>query len=381
MIKKVSLLYILWRVFSFGPIILGNFFITKRSGYDYIYFSHFLEKSIVPFGNILPLANFDGVYYLLISAGGYTSNAGFFPLFPLSISWATFAFRGFSYQSLLVVQLFAGVILASLYLYLSLIVLYKLIKIDYQRKTAFQTIFFILVFPTSFFFVAVYSESLFLLLSVLSFYFARKRSWFFASLFAGLSTATRFVGIAIIPSLIFEFVKQEKTLFKTKAVVLFLSLAGIIGYIMFNISKWGDAFYFIKAQGNFANNRSVESIVLFPQTVFRYIKIIFKVSSTHFEWWISLLELSSFIFGLIMIYICFKKNVRASYIVFALISLLMPASTGTLSGFPRYVLTIFPLFIGLALLNNRNLKIIYCIVVAILLFTLFALFSRGYYIA
>lgn len=384
MFKKIFLLFFLWRTFLFVPILIANKFIPYRNGYDYTSPVHFLDKSNNIISNFLlsPWANFDGVYYLLIAAKGYTVNAGFFPLFPLSISIINFIFNPAAdrlpFEPL---QYFTAVVLVSLYFVLSLIVMFKLIKIDYKQDIAIWSIIFMLLFPTSFFYATIYSESLFLLLSLCSFYFALKKRWILAAFFGTLLTATRMVGIAIIPALIYEFIKEEKSLFKIKSIPLFFMPLGILSYMLFNFIKWGNAFYFIWAQGNFQNNRSVTSLVFIPQTMYRYIKILLAVKPVQFEWWVAILEISIFIFTSILLFIAWKKKIRISYLIFSLICFLIPVSSGTFTGLPRYSLTLFPIFIALALVKNKTVKIFYAIIGFTLLFILFMLFSKGYFIA
>ena len=391
MLKKIALLFSIWRLLLFIPLILAQIFIPYRTGYSYTSPLYFLtdKHSLISNFLISPWLNFDGVYYLLIAAQGYTVNAGFFPLFPLSIHFITSIFgEKLAFDP---IQYFVSIFLVSAYFLASLFILFKLIRLDYKDNVAIWSIVFTLIFPTSFFFAAIYSESLFLFLTVLSFYFARKKNWFLASVCGGLLTATRLVGIAIIPALIFEFILQNpsslklrragKTFFNLKSLSLLLTPLGILSYILFNLIKWGNAFYFIEAQGNFQNNRTVNGIVFFPQTIFRYIKIIFTVNPNIYEWKIALLELSAFFFAGLLLYVAWKKKVRLSYILFALICFLIPVTTGTFSSLPRYVLVMFPIFIALALIKNKTIKIVYSIISLALLFILFALFSKGYFIA
>jgi len=380
-IKKIVLLFLLWRVFLFVPIIIAHQFVKYRNGYEYTSLNHFLDKSqgLISHFMLSAWANFDGVYYLLIAAKGYTVNAGFFPLFPLLLHAVSVLFGSLIAFDL--IQYLTALILVSLGFLLSLIVLYKLIKLDYKDNVAIFTIVFTLIFPTSFFYAGIYSESFFLLLSIASFYFARTNRWFLASLCGAFLTATRLVGIAIIPALVSEFVKNEKSLLKLKSLFLFISPLGILSYMLFNFLKWGDPFYFIQAQGAFHNERSVDSIVFIPQTIFRYINILTTVSPGIFEWWIALLEISTFSFVSIMFFVAWKKKIRISYILFALICFLIPTSTGTFTGLPRYALVLFPIFIALALVKNKFVKIAYSVIGFSLLMILLALFSKGYYIA
>ena len=381
MIKKIFFLFLTWRAILFLPIIIANQFVKYREGYAYTSINYFIEKSQNIVSNFLlsPWANFDGIYYLLIAEKGYTVNAGFFPLFPIIIHLITSVFGNileFDPR-----QYFTAIFLVSLFFLCALIVLYKLINLDYKSNIAILSIIFILLFPTSFFFAATYSESLFFLLLVLSFYFARKKNWILASIFGMFLTVTRPVGIAIFPALLYEFYVSEKTLIKSKMIALLAIPIGLISYCLYNLHKWGNAFYFIEAQGNFQNNREVSQIILFPQTIFRYLKIFFTVSPRQYEWFIAIFELSAFIFASIMLYIARRKKVRLSYLIFSIIAFLIPVSTGTFSGLPRYILVLFPIFIALALTQNRTFKIFYAALSVILLFVLIALFSKGYFIA
>lgn len=373
MIKRIIFLFLAWRLFLFIPLFLSELSIKFRTGYDYTSpsywssISHFL---------LAPWANFDGVYYLSIAGSGYTvDNAGFFPLFPILIK--IFSLNGPAFS---VSQFFVGLILSSLFLFLSLIMLYKLIKFDYKSNVAILTILTILVFPTSFFFATIYSEGLFFLLLILSFYFARKGNWLLSSISAMFLTATRFVGIAIIPALLFEFFIQNKTFLSKKIIPLVLAPVGILYYAWFNYIQWENPLHFIEAQGKLLNNRSVDHVILFPQTLFRYFKILTSLSIS-FEWWIALLELVTFIFVSTMLYVVWKKKIRTSYLIFSILAFLIPTQTGTFSGLPRYSLVFFPIFIALTLIKNKWIKIVYCVIGIILIFILFMLFSKGYYVA
>jgi len=386
-VKKILLIALLWRILLFIPIILGYLLLPYREGFSYTSIAHFTE-SYNPVLHFLlsPWANFDGVHYLLIAGNGYTNNGAFFPLFSLSI-YALSSIFG-SIQTFFPIQYFSALFLSNIYFLFALIVLFKLIKLDYKENVASQTILLLLVFPTSFFFVSIYTESLFLLLSLLSFYFVRKGNYWKAGLFGALLTATKFVGIAILPALILEFLIREKIvslkLFKQKLLKLLpilLAPLGLISYMYYNSFKWGDPFFFVKAQEEFANNRTSSSIILFPQTIIRYFKIFFTVSPNQFEFWVALLELSAFVFASIMLYVAYKKGIRVTYLLFAALCFLIPASTGTFTSIPRYILTMFPIFIALALIQNNRFKLIYGVVCVMLLFLLLMLFSRGYFVS
>ena len=380
MIKKIILLFVIWRIFLFLPLIASERFLSPRIGYAYTSLTYFLEEGSRLSNFLLyPFGNFDGVYYLLIAVKGYTVNAGFFPLFPLLIHIASLPFGNilpFDPR-----QYFTATILVNLSFLLSLIIFYKLIKLDFKENIAVWSIVFLLIFPTSFFFAVIYSESLFLLLSLISFYFARKKKWFLAGIIGALLSATRLVGIAIFPAVLYEYFKNEKNKSLGKLASILLTPLGLISYSFYNFLKWGNPFYFIQAQGKFANNRTVDSIILLPQTLFRYIKILFSIKPNIYEWWVAFLELSFFVFVLSLLFVAWKKKIRISYLIFGILCFLIPASSGTFSALPRYILPIFPLFIALALIENKTFKIIYCAISLALLFLFFMLFSKGFFIS
>lgn len=358
--------FFIWRLLIFIPLIIGIYFVPINASPPVSYV----------FDPLFPWANFDGIHYLNIAKDGYTNQARFFPLFPLVIKT-------------IASSIILSTILVTIIFFLALWIFKKLIELDYSKEISKKTILNLLIFPTSFFFVCIYSEGLFLLLTSLAFYFARKKKWLLSIICAMFLMTTRFVGIAILPALLYEYFTSEESLRATirggfghykKLALFFITPLGLIAYSIFNYLKWHNFLYFIAAQGELGNNRSVSSIVLFPQTIYRYIKILFTVP-INLSWGIALLELSSFLFAVLLLYIAWKKKIRTSYLIFAFVNFGIIISTGTFSGLPRYVLTLFPVFIALTLIQNKFFKLAYFILSPILLFILLMLFSRGYFIA
>ncbi|MDP2638435.1 MAG: mannosyltransferase family protein [Candidatus Levybacteria bacterium] len=380
MTKRIILLFLGWRLFLFIPIIASQV-LLPRPGYEYALLTHFLDKSSILSNFLLyPFGNFDGAYYLLIAAEGYTVNAGFFPLFPLLINISTHIF-GFNILAFDPRQYITANFMVSVFFILSLVLMHKLVRLDYKKNIAIWSIIFLLIFPTSFFYAAIYSESLFLFLSLLTFYLARKKNWMWAGIAGALLSATRIVGIAIWPALFYEYLKESKNKLTIKILPLLAVPLGLVAYMYYNFVKWGNPLYFIQAQGNFQNNRSVDSIVLLPQTLFRYAKILLSLKPSVYEWWIAFVEVSFSVLALSLFYVAWRRRIRFSYLLFGFICFIVPASTGTFSALPRYLAVIFPLFIALALLENKFFKIFFSIASIVLLFIFFLLFSKGYYVS
>ena len=145
-----------------------------------------------------PAARWDSVWYLHIAHSGYFSrqSTAFFPLYPLLMSVAG------GYGAELVLGTVISVVTSTAGVYLLL----RLARLDLSERAAVTTVLLLVLFPTGLFLSAVYSEGLFLALSVGAIYAARLDRWTIASLLGGLASATRSDGILIaVPLVIIYF--------------------------------------------------------------------------------------------------------------------------------------------------------------------------------
>ncbi|MDO8638370.1 MAG: mannosyltransferase family protein [Candidatus Daviesbacteria bacterium] len=325
-------------------------------------------------------ANFDGEHYLSIAMFGYKGlEQAFFPVYPLLISFFAKLFSQ-DLMSLLINSTIVGLIISNATFLIALLFLYDLIRIDFPKKIAFFVILLIICFPTSFFFGAVYNESLFLLLTVLAFLHARKGNWFWASIFGMIAAATRIFGVLLFPAFIVEAILQKKY---KQAFWIFLIPAGLGLYMYFQYLNVGDALAFYHIQTLVGEQRQ-SNLVILPQVYFRYIKMIFTVDMQNPIYQTVLLEfITGIAFFILPIYGYFKK-IRASYLFYAFVGFIITTVQGSFSSVPRYVLVFFPSFIALAIWFDRFprfLKIIFLSISALLLIIEAALFLRGYWIA
>lgn len=120
------------------------------------------------------LARWDSYYYYTIATDGYSwdpavfrhYNVVFFPLYPMLMRWGGAALGGRPLLAGLIVSLiaFAG----------ALVLLYRLARLELGDDYAWRVILLISTFPYALYYSAVYTESLFLLLSVGAFYAMRR---------------------------------------------------------------------------------------------------------------------------------------------------------------------------------------------------------------
>jgi len=223
------------------------------------------EKSILE-----ACSSYDGQHYREIAVASYSydpakpSNIAFFPAYPLlvrlfrvAISWSAISF-------LLVVP--------NLCLLASFVLLFKYLRArngalkycddDPSKETecvGFNSAQLIAVlafglFPTSFFYRMAYSESIFLLGSIVTLLaIAQKRCVVLVALCAGFTTATRPVGIALLlPVLLYlwQLAPSWQRFFLRACWVAPLALWGLLAYMAFQWLEFGDPLAFAKTQSH-----------------------------------------------------------------------------------------------------------------------------------
>ena len=365
--------FFLWRILLFIVAYYSTNFIPLR-GKNFLGggFDNYIKDPL-----FYGWANFDGEHYLSIAYMGYKGlEQAFFPVYPILMNALARPF-GSTIESLIV----SGLLISNISFLIALIILFKLITIDYPKSVAYLTITLLLVFPTSFYFGALYSESLFLLLSVTSFYLMRKNMWFLASLLGVFSSGTRIFGMFLTPTFVIE-AWQKKIKSRSYFWIIFIPL-GLLGYMYYQWLSVGDPIAFYHLQ-KIVGPQHESGIVLLPQVYFRYIKILLTTSISNPIFQTIILEfLIGILFFILPLYGLLKK-MRYSYVFYALAGFLLPTIQGSFSSVPRYVIVFFPSFLALSLfLSNKSrfTRIIIFTISGLGLILETALFIRGYWIA
>lgn len=371
--KKIFYTFVAWKLWvlifaflgvAYVPLAGVNFFGGGLSNY---------LKNPLFFG----WANFDGEHYLSIAQISYRGlEQAFFPLYPMLMRFLT-NLLSFNFYSLIA----SGIFISNISLLLSLIILWKLIRLDFPDQVSILTIILLLSFPTSFYFGAVYNESLYLLLSLLAFYFARRDRWFLAGLLGGISSGTRIFGILLLPALIIEAIQRKVPL--KKSIWVILIPVGLISYMYYQWVNFGDPLAFYNLQ-LLVGEQHQRGIILLPQVFFRYIKMVLSTETTNPIFQTVILEFATgIIFTILPIYALYKK-MRFSYVFYSFFGFILPTIQGSFSSVPRYVLVLFPSFIAAAILISKLPKIVRIIITSFLLLLLgfeTMLFIRGYWVA
>lgn len=368
------LIFFLWRVFDSFIIFFSSKTIPYLGFFPY-------KEELVKFN--LPhlfssLANFDGIHYLLIAKNGYHQwEQAFFPLYPLLIRIFNPVFKN---------ELITGLSISHLSFLIGLSIFAKYLKMIDKKINPFQVIIFLLLFPTSFFFSALYTEGLFFFLFTSSLYFLKKEKYFLAFIFALLTSLTRLIGVFLIIPILFKIIKNSKDKNK-KIFLLFSPVFGLGIYCFYLWKTTGDPLMFFHSQPAFGANRSTNIIIL-PQVVWRYLKIFFT-ASFNFQYFISLFEFLIFFLVFFVLIIDFFENLKIknknfdliALNIFSLVNLILPTLTGTFSSIPRYSLFSLSFFIFISKIKNQFLKLFLLMTFFLFHILILGFFSQGYFVS
>jgi hypothetical protein len=338
--------------------------------------SDHLSPNVHPFVNMW--ARWDGGWYLDIAEHGYRfvpgeqSNVAFFPLYPYLIRLVHHIIplnRDSGWLSL-------GIIVSNTALLTALIYFYRLMRFDYDRRTAARAVLYLCVFPTTLFLSAVYSESLFLALVISAFYYARSDRWLSAGALAAAAALCRPPGVLLIIPLAFEYWSQKEFQWhriKPDCFALLLSPLALAGHLTFLRWRFGSWNVVSKAQAIAGWNRS---LTLPSNTLLHGLEHIRSSAGFHgaFELFftVALLGLTGFA--------CFR--LRPSYAIYAVVSILFMTSWGELTSAPRFGLVIFPVVIVIAILGqNKAFSRAYLVVSAPLAAISMVVFSQWGWVA
>lgn len=196
--------FLLSRLIVIGAGVAGALVVPRRLGWTRFDPLHVSDR-LGAVGNVLaaPSVRWDSIHYLAIAGHGYAaaSNTAFFPLYPLLVRTLGYAVGP---------QVAAGILISSVSLAVALALLHRLTELELGRRAADSTVMLLALSPLAFFFTAVYTESLFLALSVGAVYAGRRERWAVAGALAGLAAVTRVTGVLLVVPLALMYLHEHR---------------------------------------------------------------------------------------------------------------------------------------------------------------------------
>jgi hypothetical protein len=293
------------------------------------------------------MRRWDALWFERIATNGYEEqgpDAAFFPGYPIAIRLVA---AGTPFE-----EAGSAVLVSNVAFLGALIVLFALTSREYSKELARRTIVLLACFPASFFFLAPYSEALFLLLVALTFWWVRADRWADGALAAFGAALTRSVGVVLAPALLVEAwtsTRPRKTLRLAVAVAPLLALVAYAGYWL---ARSGDALWPVHAQAAW-----YRTLTFPPWTVVRGI-------------WLGVAALAApadiyraadlLLTAVLLVPLAVRwRTIPLTYLTYALGSALAfssyPSPDRPLLSDPRFLIVVFPAFWALAeMLDGRR---------------------------
>lgn len=318
----------------------------------------------------------DAQWYLDVATNGYQfsqagdpTNVVFLPLYPILIQL-------FSLGGLIPLKL-GGLIVSHLCLWQAGVWLWRLtVREGATPDAATLSVAFLFFGPVSFFFSTLYSEALFLLLTIGCIGLAREQRWWWAGTLGALVASTRFVGIVLIVPLCWEFIRSNlsstpswRSLRSYSAFACLLPLVGLGAYAAFMWLQFGDPLMYFRGQEHWDRH--------FTRWWILFARESFWGQSQFYQIWFS----GTVVVAFSLLLVGVRLRLPTTYIIHGLTLGFIYISSRYAEAMPRYFSVVFPLYmvLGLACHKWPTLKLPLLTLSSALLSLSVILFVNGYW--
>ena len=357
-VRRAFFVFSLTRVLLLAIFIVGGQLGRVSSGSTETIRHLSLSLDKIPVSRVLQqtIATADVNWYYSIAHDGYEKipfstdrqhNWAFFPLFPFL--WRLAARVTGEYP-------ISGLLISHLFFFLGLIFTHKAAQaFGFGKVLADRGLFYLAVFPTSYFFSLPLTESLFLLLTAGSIYSAKQGRWWIAGIAGGLASVTRVTGVLLFPTLLALFWETyggdwrskavwRSVLFRKDFLSLFLVPAGIGSFMFYLYTITGNPLAFKDILVTWGR-----VIGFFPITLLEYLRNPWLIVV---QWDFRVLNFT----GAALALICGAWLIKHRQWVLGLYTLLcviVALSSLVLQSQARYAMVLFPIYFVLAKAGNR----------------------------
>lgn len=320
------------------------------------------------------MSHADVAHYGGLSHGGYrqapfdvtnthSQQYAFFPLHPMLL-WIV---RQFTNDVVL-----WGAALCNVFFFVALVLLHKLtLAFGYGEDVARRTVFYLAAFPASYFFSIPMTESLFVMLTVGSFYAAKREHWWAAGVIGMFASATRLTGVLLLPALLVLSWQMYRSFPIKKIVGVLLVPFGLFSYMFYSWWLSGDALAFKHAAAAWGHQPSI----FFLRSVINWLIHPEPIAG---PWNMYILHIASVLLCFVCIYILARRREWA-LAFYTTMSIIVPLSSGVLQSLERYTMGFFPIFIALGIAAHserldQTIRFIFVFLLAIMT----ALYAAGF---
>lgn len=339
-------------------------------------------------GPLQGIVKWDGGYYLSIAQSGYSldsPNMAFYPLFPvllrllraLGIGWVS-----------------AGSLINTIALLIASQGLYLLtMEVTKKRKVAILTILAWLAFPSAHFFIAFYTEAVFVALATWSLLLLLRKKYLASGILAALAGGTRGVGIIFAVVIAVQYLSDKNWSWRKidwQIISIPVAFAGTGAYWLWlydktNVYPW---VYFAGIYDKYWPYMGFEPNIF--RTIYKETAGMIGLvgSTTWLDDWLSQLftRLHFFIAWLAIAWSAWmgwRKKLPISLVVYSGLTALTLLLTGNFVSDSRYILAVFPVFILIAIWLDKQsewVRTLYFVLSAVGLGAMLTMFSNGYWV-
>ncbi len=290
---------------------------------------------------LAPFGAWDGTWYQRIADYGYDptvahgNGVAFSPLYPMLVRYV----HAYLPVSLLV----AGVLISTACFFAAMIVLYRLVERRSGQRVARRVIWLTAFFPTAYLFSSVYTESLYLLVTVATFALLEYRRVIASSLMGTLAVLTRPTGILLVPSMGLRIWKDCDRRVSWRFVVRLIPLLLLpIAYVAFGAYLYyrtGNPFAVQTAQAaGWGRGVNVLLVLAMPAAILAGLYV-----GTHDPSRFMYIVDTAFamLWGLLLIEGILRRRLPSEYLLYGALAVVLPVLAGTYLALPRYGMGIF----------------------------------------
>lgn len=331
----------------------------------------------------------DSEYYLAIAVGGYddprtphltptgisvnvvdhtVSQSGtsfdqsislsyaFFPFYPLMIRIFAYPLSLFGMNAIATATL-AGVIVSALGTLLGMLALFDLTRDSLGEDGALRAAFYLIIFPTGFFLLQVYTEGLFVGLAFSCLAMLKRKHLLAAAILGICATMTRAVGVTLVIPMLFTWFRtgewmdldmEWRQIFHQgiplrPLVHALLAFAPLLAFTAWKFSDLGLAFDYIEA--NFFGRGFLQ----LGTTYYLWAEVIQDIAGGKADPQFvayHLIELAGLVLGIVACFATFKTHPEIAW--FSIAVVVISLGSGPIQGIQRYILGAPALFVTLA---------------------------------
>ena len=295
-------------------------------------------------------ANIASHWYRGLEENGVVWRLVFLPFYPILIKGASFITGEYFYSAVAVSALCSSA---------AGCVLYALARLDMDEEASLRAVKYYALLPATFFFTTAMTESLFMLLSLLCIYGARRKKWLLCGIAGGLAAFTRSVGLILLAPVLLEWMtalivsegkKRRSDLLR--GLTLILIPLGFAVYLQINYVETGDPFTYMAYQKEHWH----QELGWFFDSVryqLSYLVGYWQNGQYTRALGLSIPNLLAQFSALALMTVTARKQ-RPSYMLYFLAYFAVAMGVTWLLSAPRYLIVLFPLILSIAELTKKR---------------------------